>query len=167
MLKMKRNKGITLIVLVVTIVVLFILVSVTISILGGDNGILNMARKAKTETEKAQIDENNKLEIMEQLLGTNKEKESNNLTLFVTSDNHVDSSILNYTEKISETRDMVATANQYNASFIANLGDCIAGKNPKEKELNDLKDLVNNTKANSNVPVFLLEEIMMIMVGTL
>ncbi len=154
MLKMKRNKGITLIVLVVTIVVLFILVSVTISILGGDNGILNMARKAKTETEKAQIDENNKLEIMEQLLGTNKEKESNNLTLFVTSDNHVDSSILNYTEKISETRDMVATANQYNASFIANLGDCIAGKNPKEKELNDLKDLVNNTKANSNVPVF-------------
>ncbi len=154
MLKLKKNKGITLIALVVIIVVLIILVGVTISIIGGDNGILNMAQKAKTETEKAQMDENDKLETMEQLLESNQEKESNNLTLFVSSDNHVDSTISNYTEKLSKIQNMVTAANQYNASFVSILGDCIAGKNPKEKELNDLKEFVDNTKTNSNVPVF-------------
>ena len=44
-LNQKKQKGITLIALVVTIVVLLILASVSISMLLGDNGIIKNARK--------------------------------------------------------------------------------------------------------------------------
>ena len=46
----KSSKGITLIALVITIIVLLILAGVTIATLTGENGILNQADKAKTET---------------------------------------------------------------------------------------------------------------------
>ena len=46
----KNSKGITLIALVITIIVLLILAGVTIATLTGDNGILKQADKAKTET---------------------------------------------------------------------------------------------------------------------
>ena len=49
----KKNKGITLIALVVTIVVLLILAGVTIATLTGDNGILTRAQEAKEKTEEA------------------------------------------------------------------------------------------------------------------
>ena len=50
----KANKGITLIALVVTIVVLLILAGVSISMLGGENGIITQAIEAKDENEKAE-----------------------------------------------------------------------------------------------------------------
>ena len=50
-------KGITLIALVITIIVLLILAGVSIAMLTGENGILNQAAKAKNETEKAQANE--------------------------------------------------------------------------------------------------------------
>ena len=46
-----NNKGITLIALVITIIVLIILAGVAISMLSGDNGILNQAASAKQQTE--------------------------------------------------------------------------------------------------------------------
>ena len=46
----KKNKGITLIALVITIIVLLILAGVAIVTLTGDNGILTQAGKAKTQT---------------------------------------------------------------------------------------------------------------------
>ena len=49
----KKDKGITLIALVITIIVLLILASVSISMLTGDNGILTQAQRAKNETENA------------------------------------------------------------------------------------------------------------------
>ena len=45
--KLKVNKGITLIALVITIIVLLILAGVAISMLSGENGILNQAAKAR------------------------------------------------------------------------------------------------------------------------
>ena len=48
--KLKERKGITLIALVITIIVLLILAGVSIAMLTGENGILNQANKAKTET---------------------------------------------------------------------------------------------------------------------
>ena len=51
------KKGITLISLVVTIVVLLILAGISISMLVGDNGIISQAQKAKEQTEQAQKDE--------------------------------------------------------------------------------------------------------------
>ncbi len=53
----KKNKGITLIALVITIIVLLILAGVSIATLGGDNGIIGRARKAKTTTEEKQAEE--------------------------------------------------------------------------------------------------------------
>lgn len=47
---MKNNKGITLIALVVTIIVLLILAGVSIAMLTGDNGILGRAKESATQT---------------------------------------------------------------------------------------------------------------------
>ena len=51
--KLRKNKGITLIALVITIIVLLILAGVSIAMLTGQNGILSQAQKAKSETENA------------------------------------------------------------------------------------------------------------------
>ena len=51
MQEISKNRGITLIALIVTIIVLLILASVSISMLTGDNGILVQAKKAEEETE--------------------------------------------------------------------------------------------------------------------
>lgn len=55
---LKAEKGITLVALVVTIIVLLILASVSISLVLGDNGIITRAREASTKTTEAQANEN-------------------------------------------------------------------------------------------------------------
>ena len=55
--KEKKQQGITLIALVVTVIVLIILAGVSIGMLIGDNGIITQAQKAKTDTEKATLKE--------------------------------------------------------------------------------------------------------------
>ena len=65
---MKENKGITMVALVVTIIVLIILAGVSINMLVGDNGIITLAQKAKENTELAQIEEEKQLNtVYEQL----------------------------------------------------------------------------------------------------
>ena len=54
---MKSNKGITLVALVITIIVLLILAGVSISMVVGENGVLNRAKNATDETAKAQAKE--------------------------------------------------------------------------------------------------------------
>ena len=51
----KDNKGITLIALIITIIVLLILAGVTMSFVVGDNGIIKNAQKSKVKAEKAQF----------------------------------------------------------------------------------------------------------------
>ena len=62
--KLKANKGITLIALVITIIVLLILAAVSIATLTGENGILSKANTAKTETEKAGAKEKVQMAVM-------------------------------------------------------------------------------------------------------
>lgn len=50
-MKNNKNKGVTLIALTVTIIVLVILASVSISMLKGENGIINQAKNSKEQTE--------------------------------------------------------------------------------------------------------------------
>ena len=57
----KENKGITLIALVVTIIVLLILAAVSIATLTGDNGILTKAQTAKEKNDAAEKEETQKL----------------------------------------------------------------------------------------------------------
>ena len=65
---MKNNKGITLIALVVTIIVLLILAGISIMMLSGDNGILTKAKDAKDITEEAQDLEILNMKILESSL---------------------------------------------------------------------------------------------------
>lgn len=58
---LRRNKGITLIALVVTIIVLLILAGISIMMLTGQNGILNRAGEAKEVTGTSQTEERVKL----------------------------------------------------------------------------------------------------------
>ena len=60
----KNTRGITLIALVITIIVLLILAGVTIAALSGDNGILRRATEAKSKTGKEDALEQIKLAIM-------------------------------------------------------------------------------------------------------
>ena len=58
----ENNKGITLIALVITIIVLLILAGVSIAMLTGDNGIITQAKEAKEKTEEAKRKEEQDLE---------------------------------------------------------------------------------------------------------
>ena len=60
--KVREEKGITLIALVITIIVLLILAGVSISALGGENGILKNAAEAKEESDKSSALEGIQLE---------------------------------------------------------------------------------------------------------
>ena len=62
------EKGITLISLVITIIILLILAGITIGLVAGDNGILTQAARAKEETENARRDEESALENYEQYI---------------------------------------------------------------------------------------------------
>ena len=53
----KKNRGITLIALVVTVIVILVLAGVSISMLTGENGILKRAAEAKEKTQEAQNNE--------------------------------------------------------------------------------------------------------------
>ncbi|MCI8760230.1 MAG: hypothetical protein HFJ34_03810 [Clostridia bacterium] len=60
----RTNKGITLIALVITIIILLILAGVSIGTLTGENGILNKATKAREETKKESAKEKIELEVL-------------------------------------------------------------------------------------------------------
>ena len=81
--KTRNERGVTLIALVVTIIVLLILAGVTIVALSGDNGILQNATKAKEENRQASIEEKIKLlsteTIIDQYAGQNEEKTAEEL----------------------------------------------------------------------------------------
>jgi len=62
---LNKNKGITLIMLVVTIVVLLILAGTTIELVFNENGIISKAQDAKEEIEKATITEQRQLAMVE------------------------------------------------------------------------------------------------------
>lgn len=70
------NKGITLIALIITIIVLLILAGVSIAMLTGENGLIAKAATSKAKTEKAELEEKEKLaktnEIMDRYV-TNRE----------------------------------------------------------------------------------------------
>ena len=69
-MKFRKAKGITLISLVITIVILLILAAVSIGVLAGDNGLIARAQKAKNNTLDAQNLENTTLADLENLIET-------------------------------------------------------------------------------------------------
>ena len=77
--KAKEEKGITLVALVITIIVLLILAGITLSMVLGPNGIIERAKEAKEKTEIAQQQEQSSLESVlgqiEQAMGTQYDKD--------------------------------------------------------------------------------------------
>ena len=74
----KQQKGITLIALVVTIIILLILAGVSIAMLTGNNGVLTQAKSAKENTRVGEVQEKVKLAAQAALtdnLGNGIEKE--------------------------------------------------------------------------------------------
>lgn len=67
----KQEKGVTLVALVITIIVLLILAGVSIAMLTGDNGVLTKSQTAKEESAKAEIKEQVMMAINEIIMNAN------------------------------------------------------------------------------------------------
>ena len=76
---MKNKRGITLIALIITIVVLLILAGVSMNAIVGENGIIRNAQKSKVEAEKAQFIEEAQIVYVES--GGIENKESSSIVL--------------------------------------------------------------------------------------
>lgn len=68
MKKQRKENGITLIALVITIIILIILAGISIGMLVGDNGIITKAKQAKQDTEVAQEEQDKSLTNMEEYI---------------------------------------------------------------------------------------------------
>lgn len=126
--KFKRNKGITLIALVVTIIVLLILAGISIMMLTGQNGILNKAKEAKEQTTVSQKNEeenlNTMLDLIEENISSNNEYKGITITekstdvIFLKADGTTEGDINNL-----ETGDIVKFGDyeyHYNQKYYAN-----------------------------------------------
>ena len=65
MQKIEEKKGITLIALVITIIILIILAGISISMIIGEGGLIQKAEQAKTDTINAQAESDEKLNVLE------------------------------------------------------------------------------------------------------
>ena len=80
---MRKNRGVTLIALVVTIIVLLILAVVSFRVITGDDGILNKAETSTSETERAKAQEQAELWIVEQVANYYGEGHSGTLVAYI------------------------------------------------------------------------------------
>ena len=72
----RKNEGITLVALVITIIVLLILAGVTLSMVVGDNGIITKAKEAKQNMSNATAEEK---ELLQNMLNEMNEIEKDNI----------------------------------------------------------------------------------------
>ena len=82
---MKNQKGITLIALVITIIVLLILAGITIAMLTGENGLLNKANSSKSKTVEAEAVEKINVTLSDVKAEIYKQQVSNSAYLPVSS----------------------------------------------------------------------------------
>ena len=110
---MKNNKGITLIALVVTIIVLLILAGVSIAMLTGDNGILSRSQEASYQNDLGNAKEEVAMKIAEAITNWNAVKYANVTTVTGLSDddkadidNYIYTQINNIKETVQENYDV-------------------------------------------------------------
>ena len=84
---LKRENGITLIALVITIIVLIILAGISISLILGDNGIVEKAKQAKEQTEQAKLNEEKGLNEAVKYVENMESENGENLDLTPTTKN--------------------------------------------------------------------------------
>lgn len=133
-LEIRKERGITLIALIVTIIILLILAGVSILFLTGENGILNRAKVAKDETELATVKEelqlfvgdkiadltsNGKKVTMDEIANYLKDKVD---SINIDGTNGVYKS---YTFYIDQTSYKVIIGNKFNGELVPNIDEQI------------------------------------------
>ena len=136
-MKNSKEKGITLIALVITIIVLLILAGVSIAMLTGQNGILTQAQNAKNETEEAQDKEKISLAVSEAQIGNNGYQKLNT--------NNLQEAINNQFER----RKVIVSDNgdgTFTVSILDKLKDYIISGNTIQEDI-DWNEVMVNAKA--------------------
>ena len=82
----KKEKGITLVALVITIIVLLILAGVTIAMVVGDNGILTRSRQSKFESIESEVQEKIKMAMSDLAADIETEEATNSSVSYKGSD---------------------------------------------------------------------------------
>ena len=157
--KIKTNKGITLIALVITIIVLLILAGVTIAMITGENGILTKANNSKNETAKAAAKEKVQTEVMASY-GTDGKIDLNQLNKNLQNISGIkyNGSAISDSNKIANLPATV-TVDGYNVKIEANGTTTVAGEStpitPPTGETITItdakKDEMKNKTENSNL----------------
>ena len=129
---MKREKGITLVALVVTIIVLIILAGISINLILGDNGVITIAKKAKENTKLAKIEEETELNELYTQLETN--------------DSSSDETTYDAIAKLTEFKQKIAKA-------ITDMGIETSETENADKMADNIRSLKNNIDVEQNILV--------------
>lgn len=116
----KTNKGITLIALVITIIILLILAGVTIMTLTGEEGILNRAKTAREENNKATATEEINLKITNVEISKYSE-EQRMPTLKELADNFCEDDDFQYVQETSKIASLPKVSNENPTSIYTKL----------------------------------------------
>lgn len=130
---MRNQRGITLIALVITIIVLLILAGVSIAMLTGDNGILTKADDAKEKTAKGEVADKINLAINAEFANLLDDGEMSG---------HVEGGVIAEAEA-------VRTANGLDSTYKVTPGTSIKGDMVLKIESTTYTDLVGEIKYNS------------------
>ena len=144
--KLKNTKGITLIALVVTIIVLLILAGVSIAMLTGNNGILTQGKRAKEEQAHAAVKEGIMLLYNEyrtkQEVNSSKVQEETKVASTELVKIAANSGAEGTTENLGSFKDFIQSKNIINANGIVNvrnlLGQTLSLGNGTSKESGDV-----------------------------
>ena len=146
----KREIGITLIALVITIIVLLILAGVTVATLTGENGLLNKAATAREKNKEAEQDEKDKLSSYENEL--NNYNSSNSREISNEIKDYIDEKIM--TSSYSEIILYEGSASSGNITFKD------SNNNTRSTdEFDTIKFLIGNNRGNNKWDNLHTEEI--------
>lgn len=99
----RKNEGITLIALIITIIVLIILAGVTINMVIGNNGIFTQTQKAKIKTEQSNVYEAMQLQVSDYEIEKNTEGTTDTLVNYIKSKNIInDNNVINVQELLKK-----------------------------------------------------------------
>ena len=121
---LRKNNGITLIALVITIVILLILAGIAIAALTGDNGLFSRAQQAKEETIKSQLKEEITMSIQE--IQTEELPKGNNVTLKTLAEGQLESKLKDITVEL-ENDEINGEYKDYEYTIDLNLNVTING----------------------------------------
>ncbi len=142
---MNRNRGITLIALVITIIILLILAGISIRMLSGDNSIINQAGNAKTQTDIA-----HEKEILEQatIIAMGKSKYGN------VEKQYLDPELNKYLEVNSteEMEDSILVTFKSNRIYVVDVDGNII--EPTDRNEINIGDYINYTPSVASTTVY-------------